>query len=152
MPAVKKSVAVTGHRDMSAGIDGEKLKKTLVSLIKRGYTNFYLGLALGFDTYCFRILFLLKNKYKIRLIGCAPFEDQCAKWNEEDKKIYRLMCSFCDERVVVSENYTPGCMMKRNRYMVDHADLVLAYLKKSSGGTYNTVKYAVSEGKEIVYI
>ena len=62
------------------------------------------------------------------------------------------MCSFCDERVVISKEYTAGCMMKRNRYMVDNADVVLAYLKKSSGGTYNTVKYAVSEGKEVIYI
>lgn len=98
------------------------------------------------------MLFLLKNKYKIKLVGCAPFEDQSAKWSEEDKKIYRLMCSFCDERVVISKEYTAGCMMKRNRYMVDNADVVLAYLKKSSGGTYNTVKYAVSEGKEVIYI
>ena len=152
MSAVKKTVAVTGHRDMSAGIDAEKLENILVSLIKKGYRTFYLGLALGFDTYCFRILFLLKNKYKIKLVGCEPFEDQCAKWSEEDKKIYRLMCSFCDERVVISKEYTAGCMMKRNRYMVDNADVVLAYLKKSSGGTYNTVKYAVSEGKEVIYI
>lgn len=151
MPAVK-AVAVTGHRDMSRGIDDKKLQDILVSLIERGYRTFYLGLALGFDTYCFRTLYLLKKKYKLKLIGCAPYENQSEKWSVRDKEIYRYMCSLCDERVAVSENYYPGCMMKRNAYMVDRSEVVLAYLNKSAGGTYNTVKYAVSQGKKIIYI
>lgn len=50
-----------------------------------------------------------------------------------------------------SQKY-PGhwCMHNRNRYMVDHADEVLAVWNgEESGGTWATVKYARSKNKKI---
>ena len=41
-------------------------------------------------------------------------------------------------------------MLKRDRYMVDNSDIVVAYLTKSSGGTYYTVKYANEKGVKVV--
>ena len=56
--------------------------------------------------------------------------------------------------------YPPGmenvpkkyAIVRANRYMVDHSDLVVAYLRYAGGGTYYTVKYAVERGKEILYL
>ena len=59
----------------------------------------------------------------------------------------------CDIQTVVSPAYFRGCMQKRNRYMVDNSDIVLAIWNgKETGGTWNTIKYARSKNKEIRYI
>ncbi len=44
-------------------------------------------------------------------------------------------------------------MQKRNEYMVDKSNLVLAIWNgDKSGGTWNTIKYAMKKGKNIRYI
>ena len=53
---------------------------------------------------------------------------------------------------VLSEAYSPGCMQRRNRYMVDHASLVLACYNGSPGGTMSTLLYARRQGLKIVTI
>ena len=50
----------------------------------------------------------------------------------------------------MSERYVPGCMQRRNRYLVDHASLLIAAYDGSSGGTRNTIQYAISRGLDIV--
>ena len=44
-------------------------------------------------------------------------------------------------------------MQKRNKYMVDQSDLVIAVWDgKKVGGTWNTIKYAKSKEKQVIYI
>ena len=43
-------------------------------------------------------------------------------------------------------------MDKRNRYMVDHADYILAVWNGCPSGTGNTVRYAHKKGKTIIVI
>ena len=50
-------------------------------------------------------------------------------------------------------HYSSGCYHARNRYLVDHADSVLAlYNGSTTGGTAYTVKYAYQRNEEIVII
>ena len=37
-------------------------------------------------------------------------------------------------------------MRRRNRYLADHADCCIAYLRAASGGTLYTVRYALARG------
>ena len=42
-------------------------------------------------------------------------------------------------------------MQKRNEYMVDKSDLVIAFWNgEESGGTWNTINYAERKGKQLV--
>ena len=43
-----------------------------------------------------------------------------------------------------------ACMQRRDRYMVDHAALLIAAFDGSPGGTRYTVEYAMRRGLEIV--
>ena len=55
--------------------------------------------------------------------------------------------------MLISRRYTQGCYHQRNRYLVDHADALLAvYNGLPEGGTAYTVKYAHSRAKEIVLL
>ena len=43
-------------------------------------------------------------------------------------------------------------MMNRNRYMVDHAELIIACYDGQSGGTLNTLRYALEKGVRILHL
>ncbi len=147
-----RCAAVTGHRDLKWGLDETALEKTFESLAERGVKTFFSGLATGFDTVCLSVLFRLREKKEILIVGCAPFEKQSAHWSEKDKEVYEKVCARLDERVVIGEKYTPYCMHARNRFMVDRSGYLVAYLKRRSGGTFYTVNYAREKGREIIYI
>ena len=44
----------------------------------------------------------------------------------------------------------PCCFFKRNRYIVDHADRIVAVFDGKRGGTAQTVRYAEKQGKQLV--
>ena len=63
---------------------------------------------------------------------------------------YRRLLSACDYRTLVSKSYTPDCMKRRNRYMVDAASVLIAAYDGRPGGTMSTLLYAMRRGIEII--
>ena len=47
---------------------------------------------------------------------------------------------------MVQDHYSPGCMQRRNRYMVDHSALLIAVYNGQAGGTRQTLEYAIARG------
>jgi uncharacterized phage-like protein YoqJ len=145
-------LAVTGHRKLPKSFDELLLKKELSAFVHKGYDTFFIGMALGFDTACFRALVELKKEgAKVKLVACVPCANQDIKFTEKQKAEYRKLLSQSDEVHVLGEVYGATAMMRRNRFMVDHADTLYAFLEKQRGGAYNTVRYARDKGKPIVF-
>lgn len=145
----------TGHRNISK-YNLEKLKVELENaieeLISYGVVNFEAGGALGFDTIAALTVLKVKEKIpQIKLILVLPCINQADKWNESDVETYEYIKSQSDECFYTSEDYNKGCMLKRNRYMVDHAEYVIsAWDGRKSGGTYATVNYARKLNRKII--
>ena len=59
---------------------------------------------------------------------------------------------LCDFETMVQRNYDRGCMLRRNRYMVDRSSLLIAAFDGSRGGTLYTATYAMKQGVEVVVI
>lgn len=147
--------AFTGHRDIPFDFPAEKLYDTVETLIKNGVTHFYNGAAQGFDMLAAETVAFLKRKYKhIKLIICAPFYGQEKYFSVEEKSRYKAIIKNADELVYVSERYYKGCYLKRDRYMADRADILVAYKKKTTGGTAYTVGYFSKKypEKEILFL
>ena len=145
-----KTCMFTGHRDLSfieSTLLKRRLERTLVQLIESGVIYFGAGGAIGADT-CFELAVLkLKRQYPhIKLILVLPCRSQTRGWKEEDIRVYEEIKSKADKVVYTSEEYTPGCMHKRNRHLVDHSGICVAFLKKQSGGTKYTWDYAQRSG------
>ncbi len=146
----------TGHRNLPLS-EREQILSVLTEkieeLISAGIAVFINGGALGFDTLSALAVLGLKNKYpNIKLKIYAPHKEQALRWSEENKSIYQYILSRADEvKILAPYNYT-GCMHERNRRMVDDSDCVIAYVKKSSGGSYYTAAYAESKDKKVYYI
>ena len=135
-----KSCAFTGHRPQNLPFgfreDDERctalketLKKQIISLITdENVTHFISGMALGVDMYAAEIVLELKKTYPdITLESAIPCETQAAKWNAAMRERYYGIAAQCDKETLLQTHYTPDCMDKRNRYMVDHADTSLLY-------------------------
>ena len=74
------------------------------------------------------------------------------KWNAAMRERYYGIAAQCDKETLLQTHYTPDCMDKRNRYMVDHADYIIAVWDGKPSGTGKTVMYAQSKGKVIIKV
>ena len=160
-----KKCAFTGHRPQSLPFGFNEaderciaLKKVLrneiINLIEnKGVTHFITGMAIGVDMYAAEIVHGLKASYPgITLESAIPCENQAEKWIEEQRDRYFDIAAKCDKETMIQCQYTPDCMHKRNRYMVDQADFIVAVWDGRPSGTGKTVQYAQRQGKPIVII
>ena len=149
----ERSVCFTGHRWIDAP-ESVRLAKNLRIVIRTaaeyGYTDFYCGGALGFDTLAAEaVLSVRKSNPAICLRLIIPCRNQAERWPAVDRIRYRAVMEAADEVVILSEKYDPGCMMARNMYMVNHASVCICYLKTMRGGTWSTVRYAVQNNLSV---
>lgn len=146
------SCTFTGHRELS-DLNFALLDRVILHLVKNGCRRFLCGMARGFDLTAAESLLALKKQYPdISLIACVPFGEQARYFSASDKLRYERIIANCAEVVCLSDNYYNGCMHIRNRYMVDNSDVVICYLRKKTGGTYYTVKYAEKKGVKCIKI
>lgn len=147
-----RACAVTGHRVLYRDFDEKKLENLFVKLLDKGFDTFLIGMAIGFDTVCFKILEKLREKYPLKIIACVPCRHQDLKFSLEQKVEYRKMLISADEKIILSEEYTPSCMQKRNQFMVDNASVLISYLRRNYGGTYKTCEYALKHNVPIIKV
>lgn len=85
------------------------------------------------------------------LICAIPFDGQHRAWPEPAQRRYSEILLQAAEIVVVSPGgYSAAAMQRRNEWMVDRADGMLALWDGSSGGTGNCLRYAWAIGKPVV--
>ncbi|MBQ8503404.1 MAG: DUF1273 family protein [Clostridia bacterium] len=163
--SVEKTVCFTGHRpqtlkflwneecEMCKNLKMQ-IKNTITELIeKENAIHFISGMALGVDMICAEIVLELKKTYPQITLECAiPCETQAAKWTEKYRDRYFNTIIASDKETLLQTHYTADCMMKRNKYMVDKSDIVVAVWNGSKGGTANTVNYAKQSEKTIKQI
>ena len=149
-----KACAFTGHRTLERDFSINHLKKEVEGLIvEKGVTIFYVGMAMGFDLCAAEIVLKLKKKYDVKLVACIPHYYQEKYFSEKDKKRYVKILKACDEQIYISQEYYKGCLLKRNRYMCDRSNYLIAYLRKDEGGTAYTVNYFKNNKQgEIIYL
>lgn len=119
----------------------------------RGFRHFICGMALGCDTYFCETILEMKRRYgDIVLEAAIPCEEQPARWAERERNRYFRLVSRCDIETMVQTNYSPNCMMRRNRYMVDCSKLLIAVYDGLFGGTMHTLEYAMRQKLSIVLL
>lgn len=150
---MSKICCFTGSRDL-AGLDCSKislnLEKVLADLIENeGYTDFRAGGARGFDTLAALYILELKTRHPhVKLHLILPCKTQNRYFSRKEDQFYKMILERADTVTYIQEEYGNGVMFRRNRALVDGADMCVALLRKSSGGTYMTVKYAQRQGVE----
>ena len=144
----------TGHRQIPPGERAEiasRLERVISDLYQRGIRYYGAGGALGFDALAARTVIRLRESYPdMKLILVLPCLTQTRGWRPEDVAEYERIKAQADKVVYTAQQYTRGCMHRRNRHLVDNSGVCVCYLNRDSGGTAYTVRYAKEKGLEIV--
>ena len=162
---IEAACAFTGHRPKSfpwkyneAAPDCVLLKEVLTEQIKvladRGVTDFLSGMAQGVDLWCAQIVLELRKKNPALRLHCIlPCEGQESRWAVSAQEHYHSILAQANEVIYVGRKYSRNCMLKRNRYLVDHCSVLLAvYNGSRRSGTGATVRYAQQISREIIFI
>jgi len=133
----------------------QRLKRQMMDAVEaayeEGYRHFLCGMAMGCDLYfCECALALRSRRSDVTVEAAVPCPTQADGWPEQEQIRYRMLVNACDYETVVAEQYTPDCMQRRDRYMVDHASLLIAAYDGTQGGTQYTIQYALRRGLNIV--
>ena len=151
-----RTVCFTGHRTLPVGDERVRLSGALDAVIRavaaRGFRYFIAGGAIGFDTLAAcRVIAAMKDNPEIKLLLALPCRNQTEKWRSvSDIALYKRIMGAAEDVVYISDFYTPTCMHERNRYMVDHSALCVAYCHSDRGGAAYTVRYAERCGVGVV--
>lgn len=132
----------------------DRLARALTEAYHEGYRHFLCGMAQGTDLYfCQAVLDLRRTHPEVTLEAAIPFTGQADRWPEADRRRRQTLLDQCDLETVVQHTYSPGCMNRRNRYMVDRSSLLIAiYDGIPQGGTLNTLAYAMRKGVRTVVL
>ena len=148
-------VAGTGHRPKYmpcqydeqhewALIIKDQLKEQLQEM---KITKVISGMAIGWDIALARAAINLE----IPVVCAIPFKGQEAMWPEESQNTYNLVLSLAESVNIICEGgYEAWKMQKRNQWMVDGADTILALWDGTPGGTKNCINYAIKSNKTII--
>ena len=86
------------------------------------------------------------EKYDKRTVVLTP------PYTVKDIEYY---AEYYDEKVIpdaIGKAHPKGAITLRNKWMVDTADLIVAYIEREEGGAYATVKYAIKHNKSVINI
>ena len=162
MRARQESCCFTGHRPGKLPWRYNELDPRCLKLKRRsadavelayeqGFRHFLCGMAMGCDLYfCEAVLALRERHPDVTVEAAIPCPTQADAWPPAQRERYDRLVAACDFETMVSGQYTSTCMLRRDRYLVDHASLLIAAFDGTSGGTRYTVEYALNQGLAIV--
>ena len=136
------TVAFCGHAQIS---QSEKIEKWLYDvtqkLIEQGATTFYLGGYGAFDSLAASVLREQKKRYsQIELVLVLAYLNTRRDTSGYDSTVYPPL-ETVPRRFAISH---------RNRWMVESADVVVAYVLHDWGGAATTLRCAKQKKKQII--
>ena len=148
----EKTCCVTGHRDIPAEQIGH-IKKSLEQEVDRaisdGFTCFISGFADGADLLFAGIVAerIAKNP-ALKLIAAIPYRKRLDTLQKSERA--KALIDICAEIYIAADDYRPSVYAKRNRYMVERSDRVIAvYDGREKGGTVGTIRLVHTMKKEL---
>ena len=146
------TVGFFGHRYIENVLDIEsRLEKLILGLLRnKDYVEFLLGRDGEFDQIVSTTIRRCQREYggkNSSHIWVMPYPTAFFRDNEEACYAYYDEIEICEESSV---KHFKAAFQVRNRHMVDRSDLTVFYVETNEGGAYQTMQYAIQQGKEHV--
>ena len=137
----------TGHRPQKLRRSEKEIKTDLEQAINQaiadGYTTFITGMAYGVDIWAGQIVVRLRQSNPaLHLIAAVPFRGFEDRWSADWKKAYSDLLEQADLVKYICPRYNAGAYQRRNEWMVDRSNRVIAVFNGEPSGTKNTIDYA----------
>lgn len=152
----------TGHREQKLPWGANEADPRCVDLKKRiydsieavyasGIRHYICGMANGCDMFFGEAVLALRAEHAdVTLEAAVPYAAQSERWRPDLKARYEVLISSADYHTLVCKDYAKDCMRRRNRYMVDNSSVIIAAYSGESGGTMQTLLYALRQKIEII--
>jgi len=163
--------AITGHRPTRFRFKYDennngckrikkRIRDQLVLLYEQGIRQFWVGGALGVDMWAGEILLRLKEQpayREIQLMIALPFEGHDLNWEERSRRRMSFLVKHSTQTVIVGQKEAPPAVSyrRRNAYMIDRADCLLAVYdndRSIRSGAGMTVRLAEKRGLPVTLI
>ena len=146
------TVAFFGHREIDNPFKiEERLEEEIYRLLnEHEYVDFLVGRDGEFDQFASSAVLRVQKRYRddnSSLILVLPYARAEYLNNEESYHDYYTDVEISYE---ASKAHPKAAIQIRNREMVDRADLILCAIERHSGGAWQTVQYAMKQGKTII--
>lgn len=165
----KQSCTITGHRPPRFKFKYneqaplcQKIKTILAeqirTLYEKGVRVYYVGCAVGVDTWAAEIILDLmrqKEYSEIELFCAIPFPEHTERFTAGQKKRYEKILNGCTDKKTINYKYSPVAYKRCNYFMIDNSQYLIAVYdqdKSQRSGTGQTVNYAIKKGLHITFI
>ena len=146
------TVAFFGHREIDNSFKiEERLEEEIYRLLQEHeYVDFLVGRDGEFDQFASSAVLRLRKRYRddnSSLILVLPYARAEYLNNEES---YHNYYSEVEISYEASKAHPKAAIQIRNREMVDRADLILCCIEREQGGAWQTIQYAIKQGKTVI--
>jgi len=165
----KISCAITGHNPQRFKFKYNEeaplcrsiktaITEQIKTLYSKGVRLFYIGCAVGVDTWAAKIIIELKQQADfsdIELFCAIPFPDHTEKFTAGQKKRYEEILSRCTHKEIINNHYSPVAYKRLNYFLVDKTQYLIAVYdqdKSERSGLGQMVNYAIKNNRHIIYI
>ena len=143
-PRPEKMMPLWNENDPELRRIKDRILLEVRSAAEEGYTRFMTGMARGIDLLAAEAVLSVKGDFpEIMLVAVIPFQAQYKQQSWFWRKRYENVLRQCSQAITLQKEYTPFCLLERNRYMVDHSSRLIAVDNGAkNGGTAYTIRYA----------
>ena len=128
----------------------QSLEELIGSLLRsKEYVEFLVGRNGDFDQLVSSAICRCKREIRednSAHVWVLPYATADYRDNEEDYRAYYDEIEVFDS----AGKHFKAAFQARNRNMVDRADLVVFYVGRNEGGAYQTMRYAIQQGKQYI--
>ena len=146
------TVSFFGHRMIDRPfLIEQRLESLIRQLINaKEYVDFIVGRSGDFDQYASSAVLRIRKAvgdHNSSLTLVLPYPTAEYLNNQESFEDYYSYIEISD---AASAAHRKAAYQIRNREMVDRADLILCCIEREQGGAWQTIQYAIKQGKTVI--
>ena len=140
-----------GHREVYQANIADKLDEAISRIIKNDDCFRFLVGGMGdFDGMCSSAVRRAKRNYPKKQISLELILPYLTQELNENKSYYEISYDDVVVPIELAGVHYKSAITKRNRWMVDKSDWMIAFVYRDFGGAYTSLRYAEKKGLQII--
>ena len=140
-----------GHRDLFLPDADRKIITALDSILESDDEFvFYTGGMGEFDSKCASAVRTVRHRFREKRLHLVLVLPYMTNRVNTDKNYFETEYDDVMIPIGLADIYPKAAIRKRNRWMVDRSDILLACVYRDFGGAYDTMQYALRKGVKVI--
>jgi len=140
-----------GHREVYQANIAEKLDEAISKIMSEDDCFRFLVGGMGdFDGMCSSAVRRAKRNYPDKQISLELVLPYLTRELNENKQFYETSYDDVIIPIELADVHYKSAINRRNRWMVEKSDWMVAFVYRDFGGAYTTLRYAEKKGLQII--